>query len=77
MLRVVNTPVGEALGFGETALFEGLGKIRREPDFADQAAFADDGVGEAFATGPFAGEGRTEVGWAFGQRLEGEQFMGA
>ena len=77
VLLVVDTPVGKALGFGETALFEGLGEIRRESDFADQAAFADDGVGHAVTSGPFAGEGRAEVGGAFGQRLQGEQFVGA
>jgi len=54
-----------------------LGEIRRESDFADQAAFADDGVGHAVTSGPFAGEGRAEVGGAFGQRLQGEQFVGA
>ena len=77
VLLVVDAAVGEALGFGETTLFEGLGEIRREPDFADQAAFADDGVGHAVTSGPFAGEGRAEVGRAFSERLQGEQFVGA
>jgi len=77
VLRVVNTPVGETLGFGEAALFEGLGKIGREPDFADQTAFADHRVGHAVTSRPFAGEGRTEVGGAFGQGLQGKQFVGA
>ena len=77
VLLVVDAAVGEALGFGEAALFEGLGEIRREPDFADEAAFADDGVGHAVTSGPFAGEGRAEVGRAFSERLQGEQFVGA
>ena len=76
VLLVVNTPVGETLGFREAALFEDLGEIRREPDFTDQATFADDGVGHAVTSGPFAGKGRAEVGGAFGQGLQGEQFMG-
>ena len=65
VLLVVDAAIRDRAGGFEALLFEMLGEVRRDTDLADEAAFADDGVGNALSAFPFAAEGRSDVGGLF------------
>ena len=65
VLLVVDAAIRDRAGGIKALLFEALGEVGGDADLADQAAFADDGVGNALSAFPFAAEGGSDVGGLF------------